>query len=86
MAIDRRPDPANDVFQDWLIDVCTVPYTQAEREQRLVEWEKAPAARYCHPREEHLLPLHVCQAMADQPARLIFDDQILGKRGVAFLW
>ena len=80
------PDSANDSFQDWLIDVCTAPYTQCEREQRLLEWEKAPAARYCHPREEHLLPLHVCLAMADQPARLVFDDQILGKRGVAFLW
>ena len=57
-----------------------------ERERRLVEWEKAPSARYCHPREEHLLPLHVCQGMADMPAKLIFDDQILGKRSVAFLW
>jgi len=46
----------------------------------------APAARYCHPREEHLLPLHVCQGMAGRPARVVFDDCILGKRGVAFLW
>jgi 4,5-DOPA dioxygenase extradiol len=80
------PDPANDAFQDWLIEVCTGALTQAEREQRLTEWEKAPSARYCHPREEHLLPLHVCQGMADAPARLVFDDLILGKRAVAFLW
>lgn len=80
------PDPANDAFQDWLIEVCTGALSQAEREQRLIEWENAPSARYCHPREEHLLPLHVCQGMADKPAKLIFDDQILGKRGVAFLW
>lgn len=80
------PDPANDAFQDWLIEVCTAPLSQPERERRLVEWEKAPSARYCHPREEHLLPLHVCAGMADKPGRLIFDDQILGKRGVAFLW
>ena len=79
-------DPANDAFQNWLIDVCTSPTSQPEREQRLIEWEKAPSARYCHPREEHLLPLHVCVGMADRPARLIFDDQILGKRSVAFLW
>ena len=72
MAIDRAPDPANGAFQDWLIDVCTAPDTQSEREQRLVEWEKAPSARYCHPREEYLLPRHVCQAMADQPARADF--------------
>jgi aromatic ring-opening dioxygenase catalytic subunit (LigB family) len=80
------PDPANDAFQNWLIEVCTGPLPHSEREQRLIEWEKAPSARYCHPREEHLLPLHVCLGMADGPARLIFDDQILGKRGVAFMW
>jgi 4,5-DOPA dioxygenase extradiol len=81
------PDPANDAFQNWLIETCRGPMTQAVREQRLVQWEKAPSARYCHPREEHLMPLHVCFGMADdQPARLIFDDQILGKRSVAFQW
>jgi aromatic ring-opening dioxygenase catalytic subunit (LigB family) len=79
-------DPANDAFQNWLIDVCTGTISQSERERCLAEWEKAPSARYCHPREEHLLPLHVCLGMADQPAELIFDDQILGKRSVAFLW
>jgi len=45
-----------------------------------------PSARYCHPREEHLLPLHLCVGMARQPGQLVFDDLILGKRGVAFLW
>jgi len=80
------PDPANELFQNWLIEVCTAPMSQPEREGRLIEWEKAPSARYCHPREEHLLPLHVCLGMADKSARLIFDDQILGKRGIAFLW
>jgi 4,5-DOPA dioxygenase extradiol len=80
------PDPANDAFQNWLIEVCAGPIPQSVRIQRLIEWEKAPSARYCHPREEHLLPLHVCVAMADEQAKLIFDDQILGKRSVAFLW
>jgi 4,5-DOPA dioxygenase extradiol len=79
-------DPANDAFQNWLIECCTAPITQNEREQRLIEWEKAPSARYCHPREEHLLPLHVCLGMANKPAKLVFDDLILGKRSVAFLW
>ncbi|MGE5374567.1 MAG: DODA-type extradiol aromatic ring-opening family dioxygenase [Bacteroidota bacterium] len=80
------PDPANDAFQDWLIQVCTSPLSEAERERYLIEWEKAPFARYCHPREEHLLPLHVCLGMSDRPAHLVFDDAILGKRAVAFLW
>ncbi len=80
------PDPANEAFQDWLIETCSTSLSQTEREERLIEWEKAPAARYCHPREEHLLPLHVCVGMAKSPAKVVFDDQILGKRGVAFLW
>jgi aromatic ring-opening dioxygenase catalytic subunit (LigB family) len=79
-------DSANDDFQNWLIDVCTGTMSRAEREQRLSEWEKAPSARYCHPREEHLLPLHVCVGMVDKPGNIIFDDYILGKRGVAFSW
>ncbi len=80
------PDPANEAFQNWLIESCTGSLPQSDREKRLIEWEKAPSARYCHPREEHLLPLHVCLGMADKQAKLIFDDQILGKRSVAFLW
>jgi 4,5-DOPA dioxygenase extradiol len=82
----RDPDAANDAFQNWLIDVCTSPISEAEREQCLVKWEKAPFARFCHPREEHLLPLHVCAGMGQKPAELLFDDYILGKRAVAFLW
>jgi 4,5-DOPA dioxygenase extradiol len=80
------PDTANDAFQDWLIETCVGPLSQSERERRLIEWEQAPSARYCHPREEHLLPLHVCLGMAGRPAAVAFDDQILSRRGVAFLW
>jgi aromatic ring-opening dioxygenase catalytic subunit (LigB family) len=79
-------DPANDTFQDWLIETCTGSLDETERGKRLIEWENAPSARYCHPREEHLLPLHVCQGMAGSPANLIFDDRILGKRSIGFLW
>lgn len=80
------PDIANDVFQNWLIEVCAGTISEPERERRLIEWERAPSARYCHPREEHLLPLHVCVGFAGKPAKVIFDDQILGKRAVAFMW
>jgi aromatic ring-opening dioxygenase catalytic subunit (LigB family) len=52
----------------------------------MIEWENTPSARYGHPREEHLLPLHVCQGMAYSPAKLIFDDKILGKRSIGLLW
>jgi len=80
-------DPANDAFQNWLIEtVCSTTLSQVEREERLISWQQAPSARYCHPREEHLLPLHVCQGLADKAGQLLFDDYILGKRGVAFMW
>ncbi len=82
----HSPDQANDAFQNWLIEVCAGPISQPERERLLIDWQNAPSARYCHPREEHLLPLHVCLGMADKPASTIFDDYILGKRAVAFLW
>jgi aromatic ring-opening dioxygenase catalytic subunit (LigB family) len=81
------PDAANEAFQDWLIETCAGPLSDSEREGRLVAWEQAPSARYCHPREEHLLPLHVCAGMmGSRPAELVFDDRILHKRAVAFLW
>jgi 4,5-DOPA dioxygenase extradiol len=79
-------DAANDEFQDWLIETCAGNLSLEERERRLINWHKAPSARYCHPREEHLLPLHVCFGAATQKAKLIFDDYIAGKRAVAFLW
>jgi 4,5-DOPA dioxygenase extradiol len=79
-------DPANDAFQEWLIETLTSPLAAAERQGRLMAWEQAPHARYCHPREEHLLPLHVCQGAAGGPATVILDAPILGKRALAFHW
>ena len=80
-----KPDPANEAFQDWLIDANT-KQTYVETREALLNWEHAPSARYCHPREEHLLPLLVCAGLSQAPAQVLFDDQILGKRGLAFGW
>lgn len=80
------PDDRNDAFQDWLVETCSTIDEYPERERRLVEWTSAPGARYCHPREEHLLPLHVCAGFAGSKATMLFDDAILGKRAVAFGW
>ena len=53
-------DVKNEAFEDWLADTCSNNNVSPEdRERRLIEWADAPGARYCHPREEHLLPLHV---------------------------
>ena len=45
-------------FDDWLQQTLTVCAPQ-ERAKRLIHWERAPAARLAHPREDHLLPLMV---------------------------
>lgn len=53
----------------------------------LQQWQQAPAARFCHPREEHLLPLHVCfGAAAGDTCQRIFNDDLLGARVSAFMW
>jgi aromatic ring-opening dioxygenase catalytic subunit (LigB family) len=44
-------------FDVWLANAMM--QAPAERERQLIQWERAPSARHCHPREEHLLPLHV---------------------------
>lgn len=82
----NNPDGNNDNFQNWLTDVCTGEYSDFEREGKLINWEKATGARYCHPREEHLLPLHVCCGAAKREGAIIFDNYILGKRAIAVKW
>ena len=79
-------DEKNDQFQDWLIDTCSRMGSDNELFSRLAAWQDAPNARYCHPREEHLLPLHVCAGLGGTEAELIFDDYIAGKRSLAFRW
>lgn len=80
-------DPGNEAFQRWLVSTCTDPGRTPEmREAALINWEAAPSARYCHPREEHLLPMHVCAAAGGGAARVIFDDRIYGKRAIGLLW
>jgi len=80
-------DMNNIEFDQWLIKTLTDPdLSTREVEELLVNWEEAPHARYCHPREEHLLPLHVCYGIAGKPAEVVFNNDILGKRATAFLW
>jgi aromatic ring-opening dioxygenase catalytic subunit (LigB family) len=83
----RELQSLNDAFQQWLIDTCcSREISEAEREQRLIDWHRAPAARVCHPREEHLLPLHVCYGAAASSARQAFRFDIMGIKASAFLW
>jgi len=81
------PDDKNEVFEHWLIETCTNhKLLPSEQEKRLIEWSNAPFARYCHPREEHLLPLHICYGLSKAAAKLVFDGKVVGKKVSAFLW
>lgn len=78
---------ANIEFDAWLRETCSsLKISESERIQRMIEWEKAPHARYCHPREEHLIPLHVCMGMTGRACPEVFEMSILQKQASAFRW
>jgi len=78
---------ANNDFAAWLSDTCgNTQLSEQEREARLIDWEKAPGARYCHPREEHLLPLQVCYGRTQGPARHEITLDIMDKKANMFFW
>jgi 4,5-DOPA dioxygenase extradiol len=83
----KETQAMNRSFERWLIDTCANPLlTEDEREQMLINWDSAPNARYCHPREEHLLPLHVCYGVAGTAAKRNFEFEIMGKMVSAYIW
>jgi aromatic ring-opening dioxygenase catalytic subunit (LigB family) len=73
----RREDAAQ--FDTWLRQTL-VESAPAGRSERLLEWERAPAAREAHPQEDHLMPLHVVVGAAEEePGRLVYSqDDFLG--------
>lgn len=78
-------DQLNQAFEDWLSDTLRLD-DAAEREQRLLNWEKAPGARFCHPREEHLIPLHVCVTAANSTISKHWQFEVLTKQGSCYWW
>ncbi len=77
----------NRAFEDWLEQTCCdAGMEEAERSERLLHWDRAPHARFCHPREEHLLPLHVCYGLANKPSDSHLPATILGKKSGMFYW
>ena len=84
---DDSIDQRNQAFEDWLVETCCHnALSETEREQRLVDWQAGPHARYCHPREEHLLPLQVCYGLAQGAARTIFQEPVSGFITSGYQW
>ena len=80
---DPRAVSYSEAFDEWLRGV--MQRTSDDRARALTEWAGAPAARFAHPREEHLLPLMVATGAAgDDPARLAFNGTFGGTRLSAY--
>ncbi len=80
-------DPDNEAFDAWLDDACTNPdLDEVSRAGLLADWSGAPAAQYNHPREEHLIPLHVCYGAGGSAATRSFEGRVLEKKVAAYLW
>lgn len=64
-------------FDAWLTRTVTTADADARR-RALIDWTQAPAARFAHPREEHLLPLMIAAGAAGtDPGRSLFRDQVM---------
>jgi 4,5-DOPA dioxygenase extradiol len=77
----------NHGFEHWLhTSLIDRQLPESERRERMINWAKTPHARYCHPREEHLLPLHICYGLAGRAADEHETVTILNKKSSAFVW
>lgn len=73
---DPRAALASERFDAWLTQAVAAP----DRDERLVRWSEAPDARFCHPREEHLIPLLVAAGASEAPGRVQWTGTMFGKR------
>jgi len=64
-------------FDTWLTRAVESP--TEKRDLLLTDWRQAPFAAYCHPREEHLIPLLVASGAGGAAAgKRIFNDEPMG--------
>jgi aromatic ring-opening dioxygenase catalytic subunit (LigB family) len=66
-------------FDAWLSEtVCDL--SPEDRNEKLINWSQAPSARAAHPREDHLIPLHVAVGAAEEEkgVRVYHEDSFFG--------
>jgi aromatic ring-opening dioxygenase catalytic subunit (LigB family) len=77
-------------FDDWLSETLTHDDLSIHAQQtRLEQWRNAPEAHFSHPREEHLLPLHVCfgaATSASTKAEKNFSGLLFNTFIAGFIW
>jgi aromatic ring-opening dioxygenase catalytic subunit (LigB family) len=73
---DPRVAEPSSAFDHWLTQAATAPLP--ERADLLAHWSEAPYARFCHPREEHLLPLMVAAGASGAAGVHDYGELVLG--------
>ena len=73
MFNNRAEQPSRE-FNIWLHQTVTQTHGAA-RNALLRQWEEAPSARVCHPREEHLIPLMVVAGCAEDQTGTVTYNQ-----------
>ncbi len=84
MSAARAPEAA--AFDQWLTHAATQT-DAARRNAALARWTDAPAARFAHPHEEHLIPLMVAAGAASEDIGYKSFDGMLGGKplsGITF--
>jgi 4,5-DOPA dioxygenase extradiol len=76
---------ANNAFEDWLQESIYVE-NRLDPVHQIHNWRGAPFAEYCHPREEHLLPLHVCVGLSGRKASYYQRVDIMAVQSSFFGW
>ena len=73
---DPRAFAPSQQFDAWLNTAACAP--AHERAAALARWHEAPAAQFCQPRHEHLLPLMVAAGASGARGERIYNEQVLG--------
>ncbi|AFV00394.1 DODA-type extradiol aromatic ring-opening family dioxygenase [Simiduia agarivorans] len=68
-------------FTQWLDRSVQVP----DSRQRWLQWSDAPGARFSHPREEHLMPLIMCAAIAKRPGNA-YATHVMDVEARHYVW
>lgn len=79
-----KGEPAGQDFDQWLSKAVTDPDPD-KRNALLAKWAEAPGGKNAHPREEHLIPLHVVAGAAGSDIGVkTLEDHVMGAVESAF--
>jgi len=68
----------SEAFDAWL--GAALAFSTEKRREAMLDWESAPYARICHPKEDHLVPLFIALGAAEDglATRIYHDRDLFG--------